>query len=93
MVRTYTAAAPSGEKKPVGVYYHGGGLCGGSLDAEDYLCRQLCERLSCVIVSVEYRLAPEHKSPAQIDDAVSAWNWVRSAVKRIKATFGLRLIN
>ncbi|KAL6228970.1 hypothetical protein BDW75DRAFT_246151 [Aspergillus navahoensis] len=60
---------------PVGLYFHGGGLCCGDLDSEDTFCRQVAERLPCVIVSVGYRLAPEYKAPAQLDDAVEAWNW------------------
>ncbi|KAB8067520.1 lipase/esteras-like protein [Aspergillus leporis] len=60
---------------PVGLYFHGGGLCCGDLDSEDTFCRQVAERLPCVIVSVGYRLAPEYKAPAQLHDAVEAWNW------------------
>ncbi|OQD88227.1 hypothetical protein PENANT_c004G10069 [Penicillium antarcticum] len=65
---------------PVGVYFHGGGFCCGDLDSEDPFCRSLVERHHCVIVSVEYRLAPEHKAPAQTEDAIAAWNWsIRNA--------------
>jgi versiconal hemiacetal acetate esterase len=61
---------------PVGLYFHGGGFCCGDLDSEDTFCRELAERLPCVVVSVDYRLAPEHKAPAQVDDALEAWDWV-----------------
>ncbi|KAE8382434.1 lipase/esteras-like protein [Aspergillus bertholletiae] len=65
---------------PVGLYFHGGGFCCGDLDSEDPFCRMVVERYGCIIVSVGYRLAPEHKSPAQIEDAVVAWDWaIRNA--------------
>ncbi|KAE8361671.1 lipase/esteras-like protein [Aspergillus caelatus] len=63
------------EALPVGLYFHGGGFCCGDLDSEDPFCRILVERQRCVIVSVGYRLAPEHKAPAQTEDAMTAWNW------------------
>ncbi|OQE12810.1 hypothetical protein PENFLA_c062G07428 [Penicillium flavigenum] len=76
-VRIYTPTVGHADTHPlpVGLYFHGGGLCCGDLDSEDTFCRQLAERLPCVIVSVGYRLAPEYKAPAQLDDAVEAWNW------------------
>ncbi|GFF99700.1 lipase/esteras-like protein [Aspergillus udagawae] len=76
-VRTYTPTARQAESnpRPVGLYFHGGGLCCGDLDSEDNFCRLLAERLPCIVISVGYRLAPEHKAPAQLDDALEAWNW------------------
>lgn len=78
MLRTYTPTDTEEESNslPVGLYFHGGGFCCGDLDSEDTFCRDLAERLSCIVVSVDYRLAPEHKAPAQLDDALEAWNWV-----------------
>jgi Esterase/lipase len=61
---------------PVGVYFHGGGWCCGDLDTEDPFCQLIAEHLPCIIVSVEYRLAPEHKSPTQLEDALEGWSWV-----------------
>jgi versiconal hemiacetal acetate esterase len=77
-VRTYTpTAGPAGSNLlPVGLYFHGGGFCCGDLESEDTFCRLLAERLPCIVISVGYRLAPEHKAPAQLDDALEAWNWV-----------------
>jgi versiconal hemiacetal acetate esterase len=66
---------------PVGVYFHGGGWCCGDLDTEDPFCQLVAEHLPCVIVSVEYRLAPEYKSPTQLEDAREGWNWVKSNFK------------
>ncbi|WP_096200741.1 alpha/beta hydrolase [Bacillus sp. FJAT-45350] len=73
-VRIYT---PEGEGPfPALVYYHGGGWVIGDLDGVDVPCRLLTNRSNCVVVSVDYRLAPEHKFPAAIDDAYEAAKWV-----------------
>lgn len=61
---------------PVVVYYHGGGWVVGNLDAADVLCRQLANGVKCIVVSVDYRLAPEHKFPAAVEDAYAAAVWV-----------------
>ena len=61
---------------PVLVYFHGGGWVIGSLDTHDGVCRALCARTPCVVVSVDYRLAPEHRFPAAVDDAWAATAWV-----------------
>ena len=57
------------------VYYHGGGYMLGDLDGYDGVCRQLCHDSDAVVVSVEYRLAPEHAMPAGVDDAWAALRW------------------
>jgi len=61
---------------PVVVYFHGGGWVAGSLDTHDGVCRALCARTPCVAVSVDYRLAPEHRFPAAVQDAWAATAWV-----------------
>ncbi|KAJ5387424.1 hypothetical protein N7509_009965 [Penicillium cosmopolitanum] len=67
---------------PVGVYFHGGGWCCGDLDTEDPFCQLIAEHLPCIIVSVEYRLEPEHKSPTQLEDGLEGWSWAfRNASK------------
>jgi acetyl esterase len=60
---------------PVLVYYHGGGWVLGTLDSIDGVCRRLARRGECVVVSVDYRLAPEHPFPAAVDDAFAALRW------------------
>jgi len=61
---------------PVLVWLHGGGHVVGSLDSYDALCRQLALQGDCLVVSVAYRLAPEHKFPAGVDDSFVALQWV-----------------
>lgn len=61
---------------PVLVWYHGGGWVIGDLDSADGPCRALCRRAGILVVSVDYRLAPEHPFPAAIDDAEAAFDWV-----------------
>ncbi len=60
---------------PVLVFYHGGGYIRGSLDSHDGLCARLAKYGGFAVLSVEYRLAPEHKFPAAVDDAIAAFNW------------------
>jgi acetyl esterase len=73
-VRVYTPAP--GGPFPVLMYFHGGGWVIGDLDSHDGICRALCNRSGCVVVSVHYRLAPEHKYPAAADDCYAATRWV-----------------
>jgi acetyl esterase len=58
------------------VFYHGGGWVIGNLDTHDRECRSLCQQAGCIVVSVDYRLAPEHPYPAAVDDAFAALGWV-----------------
>lgn len=60
------------------VYFHGGGWVLGGLDSTDSVCRAIAVRTDIVVVSVEYRLAPEHPFPAAVEDAEDAYRWVRS---------------
>lgn len=62
---------------PVLIYFHGGGFTIGSVDTHDSLCRQLALLSGCAVLSVDYRLAPEHRFPAAFDDAWRSVQWVR----------------
>jgi len=73
-VRCYRPSAET--DLPAVLYYHGGGFVIGTLDGVDDLCRLLCTKSDSVVVSVEYRLAPEHAFPAAPDDAFWAHDWV-----------------
>lgn len=65
-----------GPDRPVLVWYHGGGFVAGSIEAHDPICRLLAVRSACTVLSVDYRLAPEHPFPAGLDDACAVLGWV-----------------
>ncbi|GAA3332943.1 alpha/beta hydrolase [Curtobacterium albidum] len=90
-VRVYTPPEPAPEPDPdlvpdpnrdqdralpVTVFLHGGGWVLGDLDSQDHLARVVCARARCLVVSVDYRLAPEHPFPAAVDDAEAVTTWV-----------------
>jgi acetyl esterase len=70
------ASTPLGDPPPVVVWYHGGGWVIGDLDTADSTCRALANATGAVVVSVDYRLAPEHPFPAAVDDCEAALEWV-----------------
>ncbi len=81
-VRIYT---PAGEGPfPILVFFHGGGWVICNLDTHDSICRSLANGVGCVVVSVDYRLAPEHKFPAAAEDAYSATGWVAVNTDRLR---------
>jgi acetyl esterase/lipase len=73
-VRVYRPEA--GSPTPTIVYFHGGGFVIGDLDTHEGVCRQLCRDVGAVVVSVDYRLGPEHRFPAAVEDADAAVRWV-----------------
>jgi acetyl esterase len=82
-VRVYT---PSGQPPfPVVVYFHGGGWVIGSLDSHDGTCRELANGAGSIVVSVDYRLAPESKFPAAAEDCYAATKWVADNAAAIGA--------
>jgi len=75
-IRVYT---PHGTGPfPILLYIHGGGWVIGDLDTHDDLCRSLCRRAGAVVVAVDYRLAPEHRFPAAVEDCAAALRWCAS---------------
>jgi acetyl esterase len=74
--RLYAPANASSEHLPGFVFFHGGGMVGGSIDTHDGVCAALAQTTRCRLVSVGYRLAPEHKFPAAVEDAIAATRWV-----------------
>jgi acetyl esterase len=80
-VRVYR---PGGERPlPVLVYFHGGGWVLGDLESHDAVCRGLANAAGCTVLSVDYRLAPEHKFPAAAEDAYAAAQWASAHAAEI----------
>src|SRR5262245_28145260 len=73
---------------PLLVFIHGGGFIAGNLETHDNACRYLCNRAPCCVVSVDYRLAPEHKFPASLEDCYEATNWVAKNVAKLGGDSG-----
>ncbi len=69
---------------PVLVYYHGGGWVIGDLDTHDTLCRDLADAGRCVVVAVDYRMGPEHRFPAAVDDVLAATRWLQAQAARLQ---------
>ena len=75
-MRRYT---PFKERPKRGLlYFHGGGFVIGGLESHDHVCRALAVDGECEVISVDYRLAPEHPFPAATDDAMAAWTWFKT---------------
>jgi acetyl esterase len=78
--------APAGALPALLVFFHGGGFVLGDLDTHDDVCRLLCRDSGMAVLSVDYRLAPEHPFPAPVEDALAAVRWVQANAAR----FGVR---
>jgi acetyl esterase len=74
--RLYAPADDVTELMPGFVFFHGGGMVGGSIESHDLVAAALAQVTGCRLVSVGYRLAPEHKYPAAVEDAIAATQWV-----------------
>ena len=85
-LRLYRGAGTApGDTLPALVYFHGGGWVIGDLDTHDSLCRHLANAAQCIVVAVDYRLAPEHKFPAAVEDCFDATLWIAQEA----AAFGI----
>ena len=74
-VRIYWPAAPDGAQPPLLVWFHGGGWVTGDLDGNDAVCHMLAQAAGAIIVSVDYRLSPEHRFPDGLEDSYAATLW------------------
>ncbi|HEX3608859.1 MAG TPA: alpha/beta hydrolase [Solirubrobacterales bacterium] len=83
--RLYVALGAPRPPQPLLVYYHGGGWVIGDLETHDGLCRFFAEHSGCRVLSVDYRLAPEHPFPAPVEDAVAAFAWARQNAAELGA--------
>lgn len=68
---------PAQDAPPLLVYFHGGGWTIGDLDTHDVLCRQLCAGSGAAVLSVDYRLGPEHRFPGAVEDCIAATRWAQ----------------
>jgi acetyl esterase len=68
---------------PCLVFFHGGGWVIGDLDSHDVVCRKLADEGQLIVISVDYRLAPEHKFPAAVDDAIAATKWIAGNARQL----------
>lgn len=75
-VRIYLPPNLAEDPAPAVVYFHGGGWVQGDLDSHHPLCTLLAQRVPCRVISVDYRLGPEHPFPGAVEDAVAAYRWV-----------------
>ncbi|MEM8615395.1 MAG: alpha/beta hydrolase [Pseudomonadota bacterium] len=73
--RFYVPLAAGIGPAPAILFFHGGGFMLGDLDSHDIICRRLAAASRCRVLSVDYRLSPEHKFPAAHNDALAAWTW------------------
>jgi acetyl esterase len=81
-VRVY-AVERGGALRPALVYFHGGGFVFGNLDTHDAVCRAIAKESGAVVISVDYRLAPENKFPAAVEDSYAATVWVAANAERL----------
>jgi acetyl esterase len=70
---------------PLVMYFHGGGFVVGGIASHDALCRELCVGAACAVLSVDYRLAPEHKFPAATDDCLAVLGWAAAHATELGA--------
>jgi len=75
-LRIYHPQSQAAFAGPALLWFHGGGYCVGSLETSDPVCRMFAANCACTVVSVGYRLAPEHPFPAAVEDAVGAYRWL-----------------
>ena len=82
--RLYQPHSRSGARPGLLVYYHGGGHVIGSLFSHDASARALCHYGDCAVLSVDYRLAPEHRFPAAVEDSRTALEWAIDNASRLE---------
>lgn len=86
--RVYTPTGGRDQRLPVVLYFHGGGGVLGSIDADEECARGIAAHADAIVLSVGYRLAPEHRFPAAWDDALAAWHWLQDHAALLHADGG-----
>ncbi|KMM39044.1 alpha/beta hydrolase [Guptibacillus hwajinpoensis] len=79
----YPVSVTHEERLPAFVFYHGGGFVYGNIETHDVFCRLLSNRSKCIVISVDYRLAPEHKFPKATEDAYQAFLWAHKHAEEL----------
>lgn len=87
-VRIYTPVGGGSDPLPVLIWFHGGGWVYGGLESADFLCRALANRSGCRVISVDYRLAPEAKFPAAVDDSFAVTRWIADHAADLRVDAG-----
>lgn len=82
--RLYTPLGAGIGPGPAILFFHGGGFVLGDLDSHDMICRRLADGSRCRVLSVDYRLAPEHRFPAAHEDAEAVWRWTLDRCDHLK---------
>ncbi len=83
--RRYRPLGASGDMLPTLIYYHGGGYVIGNIETHDSTCRRIANKSRCQVISIGYRLAPEHPFPAPVEDGLAAYRHIRDRA----ASFGI----
>jgi acetyl esterase len=84
-LRIYTPASRHASESLAGmIYFHGGGLVAGSLDTHDAICRSLANASDCRVIAVDYRLGPEHRFPAALEDGCAAVSWIGAHARQLR---------
>src|SRR6266702_1326141 len=83
--RVYDPVGTASSPLPAVAYFHGGGWVQGDLESHHGLCARLALHAGALVVAVDYRLAPEHKFPAAVEDSLAAYRWLRSHGRQIGA--------
>ena len=91
-IYTPTKLRQRGGLAPCLVFFHGGGWVIGDLDSHDVVCRKLAHEGELIVISVDYRLAPEHKFPAAVDDAIVATKWIADNAKQLGIDAGRLMV-
>jgi acetyl esterase len=84
-IRARIYASSEGQPLPALLYMHGGGWVIGDLDSHDSVCRAIAHRAGCIVLSLDYRLAPEHRFPAAVEDAWAGLVWLHENAAAIGA--------
>lgn len=82
-VRIYRPQNEHPGAQPCLIFYHGGGWAVGDLDTHDHMCRHLAHGSGAIVIAVDYRLAPEHKFPAALEDCLAAVHWVVNSAEEL----------